>query len=130
MLLGAVSLLPSLPSTATPRSATNGIAVGCSPAFAVAVSQGPSSARRRACPVRTRRMSPALDRHALLALGRLEVRAEDVLARLQPGHAAQARDVEEDAAADQPVLEDLDRLDLAPLEVTASWGRPLYSDPS
>ena len=59
VVLGAVSLLPSDPRAATPRSATNGIAVGCRPAFAVAVSHGPSSARRRACPVRTRRMSPS-----------------------------------------------------------------------
>jgi hypothetical protein len=51
------------------------------------------------------------DGDALLALGRLEVRAGDVLARLEPGHAAHARDVEEDAAADESVGEDVDRVD-------------------
>ena len=49
------------------------------------------------------------DRHALLALRRLEVSREHVLARLEPGDAAHARHVEQDAAADQPVLEDVDR---------------------
>ena len=51
------------------------------------------------------------DRHALLALGPLEVLAEDVLAGLEPGHPAQPRHVEQHAPADQAVLEDLDRVD-------------------
>ena len=50
-------------------------------------------------------------RHALLALGRLEVLAEDVLAGLEPGHPAQPGHVEQHAAADQAVLDDLDRVD-------------------
>ena len=36
-------------------------------------------------------------------------RGKHVLARLEPGDAAHARHVEQDAAADQPVLEDVDR---------------------
>ena len=48
VVLGAVSLLPSDPSTATPRSARNVAAVGCNPAFDFGVSHGSCSAWRRA----------------------------------------------------------------------------------
>ena len=44
--LGAVSLLPSLPSTAIRRSARSSTAAGCSPARAAAESQGPTALRR------------------------------------------------------------------------------------
>ena len=47
VLLGAVSLLPSPPSAETPRSARSGMAVGCNPDLAFAVSHEPSSAKRR-----------------------------------------------------------------------------------
>ena len=47
VVLGAVSLLPSEPSAATCRSARNDAVVGCSPAFALPVSHGSSSAWRR-----------------------------------------------------------------------------------
>ena len=50
-------------------------------------------------------------RDALLTLGRLQVLSEDVLARLEPGHTPQARNVEQDAAPYEPILERLDRVD-------------------
>ena len=52
------------------------------------------------------------DGDALLALGRLELVAKDVLARLEPRHSPEAGDVEQDASGDQAVREDLDRIGL------------------
>jgi hypothetical protein len=49
--------------------------------------------------------------HFLTALRLLEVAGEDAVARLQPVHSARSRDVEQDPAPDQPVLQRLDRLD-------------------
>ena len=43
-------------------------------------------------------------------LAPLEVLGEDVVARLQPAHAAEPRDVEEDAAPDEAVLENCNRV--------------------
>jgi hypothetical protein len=50
VVLGAASLLVSLPSTAMRRSLSSRAAVGCRPALARVVSQGPSVARRRLWP--------------------------------------------------------------------------------
>ena len=73
------------------------------------VSHGPSSRRRRAWPVRTSRTSPSPTAYALLALSRLEVLAEHVLSRLDPGDTAGSWHVEQDAPTDQTALEDVDR---------------------
>ncbi len=99
VVLGAVSLLPSEPSAATCRSARNDAVVGCSPAFAVRVSHG-STLGQAARVARAHEQDVASpDLHSLLALRRLEVFHEDVLARLEPSHAANARHVEQHAAA-------------------------------
>src|SRR5262249_7429831 len=50
-----------------------------------------------------------LNREALLPLRGLELVREDVLSWLDPPHAAETRDVEEDASPDQAVLERVDR---------------------
>src|SRR5690242_5291115 len=47
----------------------------------------------------------------LCAFRRFEIVAVDMLAWLKPGQAAQARDIEEDTAADQSIFEDLNRVD-------------------
>src|SRR5690242_13848554 len=47
----------------------------------------------------------------LCALRRLEIIAEDLLAWLKPGYAAQARDVEQDTATDQTVFQDVNCVD-------------------
>ena len=52
------------------------------------------------------------DGDALLALGGLELVAEDVLARLEPRHSPETGDIEQDASGDQAVREDLDRIGL------------------
>ena len=130
VVLGAVSLLPSEPRAATRRSARNDAVVGWRPAFALRVSHGPSSARRRAWPVRTRRMSPVSTAHPLVALRRLEIFAEHVLARLDPRNAAYSRHVEQDAAADQSVLEDLDRTGPGALRGHRLSGFPSNNAPS
>src|SRR5262249_12048032 len=44
-----------------------------------------------------------LDGHALALLRRFELGGEDSVARFEPGHAAQRRDIEDDAAADHAV---------------------------
>ena len=49
------------------------------------------------------------DADVLLLLGRLEVLAEHVIPWLEPGNASPARHVEQHAAADETVLEDVDR---------------------
>jgi hypothetical protein len=54
------------------------------------------------------------DGDALLALGRLQVFAKDMLARLEPRQPAQAGDVEQDSATDEAVLEHLDRVGRRP----------------
>ena len=51
-------------------------------------------------------------RHTLVALRGLEVLAENVVTRLEPGNPARARDVEQNAAAHESVLEDVDRTHL------------------
>ncbi len=51
---------------------------------------------------------PGAHAYPLVALRRLEVLAEDVLARLEPGNAAHAGNVEQDSPADEAVLENLD----------------------
>jgi hypothetical protein len=53
--------------------------------------------------------------HPLVALRRLQVLAEHMLTRLDPGHPANARNVEQNAAANEPVLEDGDRARLGAL---------------
>ena len=53
---------------------------------------------------------PFPDGQRLRALGRLELVPKDTLSGLEPGHAAEAGNVEQDAPADQPVLQDLDRM--------------------
>ena len=52
------------------------------------------------------------DGDALLALGRFELVAEDVLARLERGHSPETRDIEQDASGDQAVHMALDRIGL------------------
>jgi hypothetical protein len=48
------------------------------------------------------------DTDALLVFGRLELAAEDVLARLEPTNSPETRDVEEDSSGHQAVREHLD----------------------
>ena len=54
-------------------------------------------------------MSPGTDANALLALGGLEVVGGDVLSRLEPRDPAQPRHVEQHAAPDEAVPQDVDR---------------------
>jgi hypothetical protein len=54
------------------------------------------------------------DGDALILLGGFEFVCEDLLAGLEPGHSAEPGDVEQHAAADQTVLQDLDGTDHAP----------------
>ena len=112
VLLGAVSLFPSEPSTATPRAPTNSIAVGCRPALASAVFHGPNLGQPPRMSGADQQDVALAHADALLALGRLEVLGEDVLTGLEPGHAAKAGDVEQDAASHEPILEHLDRVDI------------------
>ena len=55
--------------------------------------------------------------YALLALGRLQVCSVRMLSRLEPAHAPRARDVQEHAATDEPVLQNLDRVGAGPVLV-------------
>ena len=112
VLLGAVSLLPSPPSAATPRSATNGIAVGCRPDFGMFRRPGPELAESTGVTGANEEHVALADGDALLELGGLELVAEDVLARLEPGHSPETGDIEQDASSDQAVREDLDRIGL------------------
>src|SRR5205807_1436163 len=50
------------------------------------------------------------DLHALLARGSFEVLAKDMLAGLEPTHAARSGDVEQHPPPDEAVLDELDRL--------------------
>src|SRR4029453_17188093 len=52
------------------------------------------------------------DGDALLELGCLELVAKDVLARIEPGHIAEAGDIEQDSSGNQAVREHLDRIGL------------------
>ena len=69
-------------------------------------------------------------RHAVVALRRLEILAEHVVAGLEPGDAAHSRHVEQNAAADQPVLEDVDRARLSRAGGERPTGLPPKNEPS
>ena len=113
------------PRAATPRPNERRIAVGCSPALATAVFHGPSSASRRAWPVRTSRTSPACTVTPCSRSAASRSSREHVLSGLQPRNAAHAGDVEQHAATDEPVVEHLDRVDLRPSAVTTASRRSL-----
>src|SRR5262249_41139181 len=59
---------------------------------------------------------PLLDSYSLLALGCFEVLREDALSGLEPGCPALARDIQQDAAADETVFRKVDRLGGGPGE--------------
>ena len=67
---------------------------------------------------------------ALAALGRLQILAEHVLSRFDPRDAPRSGHVEQDAAADKAVLEDVDRSARAPSALTDASGLPSKNDPS
>ena len=114
VVLGAVSLLPSDPSTEMCRSARNVTAVGCRPALAFG--GVPRTQLRQAARVTGPNQQDVAigDRHPLRPLGCLQIRSKDVLAGLEPGDTPQPRHVEQHPAADDAVLDDLDRVDRSP----------------
>ena len=115
VVLGAVSLLPSDPSAATHRSARKerGGRVQARPCL-VRVPRLELGETRRVAGADQQDVAGA-HADALFALRRFEVLAEHVLARLQPRNTPQARDVEQHPAADEAVLEDVDRVSLRTL---------------
>ena len=116
-------------AAATFRSATNSIAVGCSPARAAAASHGPSSLRRRRCPTRTNSRSPWPTRTCWACSAATQVVGGHVVTRLQPGHPAQPRDVEQHAPADHPVLGHLDGQLRGPLGADGAGRHPVVQGP-
>ena len=115
VVLGAVSLLPSEPSAATRAPPGSDAVVGWRPAFALPVSHGSQLGLAPRVTGADEQDVAGPHPHALVALRRLEVLAEHVLARLDPGNTAHARHVEQHAAPDQAVLEDVDRTGLGAL---------------
>ena len=111
VLLGAVSLLPSEPSAATPplgderhrRRMQPGLGGGRVPRSELGEAAGVAGAHEQDVAL--------ADRHALLELGRLEVLAEDVLAGLEPRHPAKRGTSSSTPRPTRPSLSDLDRVD-------------------
>ena len=83
--LGAVSLLPSLPRAAIPRSASSGSVVGCSPARAWGRVPCPELVAAAAMADPDEEKIPGAHPDVLCALGRFEVGDRHGVARLQPG---------------------------------------------